>query len=58
MVPAMFRMNLSVALLTWRHKSERCHRIKNSLRWRVKAWFAENPQGNDPRYYMRVVWMR
>lgn len=20
----------------------------------VKAWFAENPQGNDPRYYMRV----
>ncbi|HBE4466863.1 TPA: tagatose-bisphosphate aldolase subunit KbaY, partial [Escherichia coli] len=18
------------------------------------AWFAENPQGNDPRYYMRV----
>jgi len=20
----------------------------------VKTWFAENPQGNDPRYYMRV----
>ena len=20
----------------------------------VKAWFAENPQGNDPRFYMRV----
>ena len=20
----------------------------------VKKWFAENPQGNDPRYYMRV----
>ncbi|MNV19500.1 D-tagatose-1,6-bisphosphate aldolase subunit KbaY [compost metagenome] len=20
----------------------------------VKAWFRENPQGNDPRYYMRV----
>lgn len=20
----------------------------------VKAWFADNPQGNDPRYYMRV----
>ena len=20
----------------------------------VKKWFADNPQGNDPRYYMRV----
>ena len=20
----------------------------------VKAWFADNPQGNDPRFYMRV----
>ena len=29
--------------------------LKNSpFAGAVKAWFAENPQGNDPRYYMRV----
>jgi tagatose 1,6-diphosphate aldolase GatY/KbaY len=28
--------------------------LKIAFAGAVKAWFAENPQGNDPRYYMRV----
>ena len=28
--------------------------LKIAVSGAVKAWFAENPQGNDPRFYMRV----
>lgn len=28
--------------------------LKIAFAGAVKTWFAENPQGNDPRYYMRV----
>lgn len=28
--------------------------LKIAFAGAVKAWFAENPQGNDPRYYMRI----
>ena len=28
--------------------------LKIAFSGAVKAWFAENPQGNDPRFYMRV----
>ena len=38
MVPAMFRMNLSNRTIElWRHKSERCHRIKIAFAGAVKA---------------------
>ncbi|MBW7985072.1 tagatose-bisphosphate aldolase subunit KbaY [Enterobacillus tribolii] len=28
--------------------------LKIAFAGAVKTWFAENPQGNDPRYYMRI----
>ncbi|WP_170876358.1 class II fructose-bisphosphate aldolase, partial [Salmonella enterica] len=28
--------------------------LKIAFATAVKKWFTENPEGNDPRYYMRV----
>ena len=55
MAQAMFLTNTSAARSSFGVcKVNVATELKIAFADAVKAWFAENPQGNDPRYYMRV----